>query len=282
MYLLEAVNPLHGLPKHWIQFLTAKYGVNMGGEKSTVEELTFDEETIKNTLKDNNILAIIGRKGGLPLFMIAKHEDKPTKFSIFDTSPKHGKFKSMEKGYYGYKKRETNDDYNMGEMMNVISSMVNDKDFSDVTIESITKDPERAKKIAHRSKLKNIIDPFESPGMIGYIKKPILSSKQRELIKKYAQKKIPELDKKVDNEINRLKNQIISTIDQALNKTIEEVKKGYSFSVDKKSLGEKITSQINISNLVKLAKGYSILNNIYSQEVTPGEITKQLKDLGLL
>ncbi len=160
--------------------------------------------------------------------------------------------------------------------------MVVDKDFSNVTIETITRDPVRGQKIESRGKLKNIVDPLVPSGYQSYNNKPFISPKQKELIKKYAATKRPKLDERVNKEIEVIKKRVAETIDSALAKTVDDVKKGYSFNVDKKSLGEKIVAQINLEPLRRLADAYSTLELNYNQEDTPGEIARKLKRLGLL
>lgn len=290
MFLYEAVNPLHGLPKHWIKYLTERfgkrpgyyYGKEMAGESSNVKELPqFDAPTIKNAFKDTGVIAIIGRKEGQPIFMIARHYDKSTKYLFFEVTPGHGQYYSRQTGYYSRGRKNKDDDYTLQEVIEIIERIIADKDFSNVTIETITNDPVRGQKIEDRGKLRNIIDPLEPTGYREYDKRPYVSRKQKELIKKYAAIKRPKLDQKVDKEIEIIKKKIMDTIDIALTKTIDDIKHGYSFSVDKKSIGEKIAAQLNLDPLRKLADAYSTLASSYSDDDTPGEVARKLKRLGL-
>jgi hypothetical protein len=291
MLLFEAVNPLHGLPKHWIKYLTERYGKQpgnyygkeMAGESSHVQELpSFDAATIRNAFKDSNVLAVIGRKEGMPLFMLVHHYDKTTKYQFFEVTPGRGRYDSRQTGYYsGRSSRDKNDDFTMPEIMEILEKMVVDKDFSNVTVETITKDPVRGEKIESRGKLRNIVDPLAPSGYQSYNNKPFISPKQKELIKKYAATKRPKLDERVNKEIEAIKKRVAETIDSALSKTVDSVKKGYTFSIDKKSLGEQITSQINLDNLKRLASAYSALQLNFSEEDTPGDVAQKLKQLGL-
>jgi hypothetical protein len=291
MFLYEAVNPLHGLPKHWIKYLTERYGKQPGyyygkelaGESSHVQELPkFDAPTIRNAFKDENVIAIIGRKEGEPLFMIVHHYEKITKYQIFEVTPGRGRYDSKMKGYYrGRSSRDKDDDYTMPEIMEILNQMVADKNFANVTVESITKDPVRGQKIEARGKLRSIVDPFAPESYDTYNKKPHASPKQKELIKKYAAAKHPKFDEKVNKEVEEIKKQVMQTIDAALVKTIQDVKKGYTFSIDKKTLGEQIVAKINLEPLRKLASAYSALQTSWGTEDKPGDVASKLKQLGL-
>lgn len=294
MYLFEAVNPLQGLPKHWIKYLAERFGRAefssagklLGGEGSKVKELAkFDTSNIKEALKDDNVLAVIGRMEADPLFMIAKHYKKSTRYLFFETKPGKGFYDTKSTDdYVNYGRRkgyDYNDDYSLQEIFQVLEKIKGDSDFSNITVESIAKDPKRSEKVDTRYKIKNIVDPYAVPGYKAYSDIPYATSKQKDIIKKYASIKRPKLDAKVDEEVKKIKERVASTIDAALVKTITNVKQGYSFSVDKRSLGEEILKQVNLSPLLKLADAYKALETTWSEEDKPGDVARKLKQLGL-
>lgn len=283
MYLFEAINPLVGLPRHWIAFLTEKYGKNaysnaeLAGEKSSVEELkTTNMWEVKDALKDENILAVIGRIEAKPFFMIAKDPQKQIKYLLFETLPGKGRYDSQS-SYIRYAK---SDSFTLNEILDIIKKLKGDEDFSTMTLEKISRDPERKGKAEVRTTLRNIKDPYISSGT-DYAKRPYTTPKQKEIIKKYAEKKFPNLNDKLSEEIEKLKKQAGHALEYTLASVIKDIKQGYSYSIDRKRIGESIASQLNTEGLQKLAKAYSVLITRYSSDIeTPGDIAKKFKKLG--
>jgi len=283
MLLYKAVNPLHRLPKHWIKYLAERYGKIIGyykelaGENSDVKELpTFDVPTIRNALKDDNVIAIIGRKEGEPIFMLTRHYEKSSKYMIFEVEPGRGKYNSKKSKYYA-----KNDDFTIQEIMDIIEEMIADKNFENITIETISIDTKRIQKAEYRTKLRSIIDPYQPIGYEPYDKRPLLTTKQRDLIKKYAEVKRPKLDKKLEEEIEKIKKKIIDNINQSLSSIENDIKKGYTYNITKRTIGDLISRNLDTTPLERLASAYGIFSLSYSSKDKPGDIANKLKLLDL-
>jgi hypothetical protein len=293
MYLYEAINPLQGLPKHWIKFLTEKhgkqlgstYGKDMAGENSHVEELrTTKIWEIKDVLKDDNILAVIGRLEAKPLFMAAKHDGSDRQYYMFEVTPSSGRHSSKSVRRYNTRSGRSPlvDHYSLKDVLSVIEELKGDTDFSGITFEKISKDPERGSKIEKRLISNKPTDPYESPGTTGYSKSPLTTPKQKEIIKKYGELKRKKLDIKVDEEIEKIKNQVVAAIPGALATAISSVKRGYSYNISNVSIAKEIAQKINIDNLTTLAQAYRTLELNYSDTTKPSDVAANLKKLGMI
>lgn len=283
--LNEAAGPLAGLPKHWIKYLTARYGrgypgYDMAGENSKTEKLPrFEEKFIKKALKDPANIAIIGKKEGQPLFMISRHDEKSTRFYFFEAEKGKGRHDSKGTGYYGGRRRgryHYADYYAIDEIMDIVDKMKGDKAFADLEIFAISKDPKRAEKISTRAKEKEVRDPLvgsHNP----YSDNP--SPAQVKRAKTYSDIKRPKLDARVQFEVNKVKAQVNDAIDKALEKAIADMKKGYSWSVSNKAIAADVANAINISGLARLAQAYSAIKGDYNPN--PAKMAKDLKQTGL-
>ena len=288
--IFEAAGPFAKLPKHWIKYLASRYGKGQGygqdmaGEHSIITPIKeFDPGKIKKALKDKNNLAIIGRVQGKPLFMIAQHYAQSTKFNIFETTPGEGHYESkgliVRRGGRRYR-IHVHDSYNINEVVDIIDKLFQEKqlDFSGLTIEAISKDPVRGGLVQQRRQSASIVDPLYTEPSRWSSSLP--SKSQLERGKKYAAIKRPKLDASVDVEKQKIKDQINNVIDGVLDNVIKDVKKGYTFSVDKKSFAEKMVYAIDLSGIQRLAKAYSALGSDYDRK-SPAEMARELKSTGL-
>jgi len=286
----EAAGALGGLPKHWIKYLAERYGkgaggVDMAGEKSIVTPIKrFDGGYVKKALKDENNIAVIGRYEGKPLFMIAKHDRTSSKFRIFEVTVGSGNYYAKGSTYYTGRRRRhshTADAYNMNEIIDVIDKMFTDNDDpSKLTVEAISKDPERASKIKTRREQKSPTDPLDQGPKPSY-GDPSPNAAQRKRSKDWANKKRPILDSKMDNEVKKMKDKINDVLDTSLEKVIADVKKGYSYGLSKEALGKAILAQVDLNPIIKLAQGYSTLGNDYNSNPVYKR-AKSLKQSGLI
>lgn len=287
--IFEAAGSLTGLPKHWIKYLAERrgkgtgYGRDLGGEHSVITPIeNFDPVKIRKALKDENNLAIIGKINNEPLFMIAPHYDFQTKYHFFETTPKEGYYDSFSKGIRSQSSkrsfnRRQQDSFTLNEVIDLVDQMIQNKndDFSDLTIEAISKDPERQEKIKQRVSSANIKDPLhaDSDSYWG-IKYPNISQRQR--AKKYAELKQPKLDARIETEKQKIKTQINSALDKIIDKVIDNVKRGYTFNVNKSAIATQLAKELNLSSLEQLTKAYSAIDTSYSSK-HPEEIYKELK-----
>lgn len=289
IFINEGAGPLSGLPKHWIQYLTQRYGKgyggnDMAGEKSIITPIKrFDGGYVKKALKDKNNIAVIGKTDGEPLFMIASHDNYQTKYRIFEVTKSEGTYNakgtSFRKG--GRRGRYvTRDAYTIGEIVDIIDKMFGDKDASNLTVEAISIDPERAGKIKSRREEKNPIDPLYQDAKPTYgDAAPNLAQKQR--ANKWADKKRPLLDAKMDAEVKKMKEKINSVLDTALDKAMIDVKKGRSYSINKETLGKAILAQVDLTPILNLSQAYSTLGNEYTSDPVYKR-AKTLKQSGLI
>jgi hypothetical protein len=279
--LHEAAGPLAGLPKHWTEFLTSRWGKpigqNMAGEHSqTIKLPKFDPKVIRKALKDENNLAVIGKKEGQPLFMISKH-DQGNKYYFFEAEKSEGMRGAKGMGYYsGRRRRHYNydDKYTLDEIISVVDAMKGDTTFDDLEIFAITKDPKRNEIIKGRQAAKSVQDPLEKGPYYSDV-----NPAQTERAKKYANIKRPKLDARIDSEGKRIKMQINNVVDEAIAKIIDNVKNGYTFSVSPSALASEIAKRIDFSRIQNLAQGYSAIRADFNAK--PAEMAQKLKRTGL-
>jgi predicted CoA-binding protein len=277
-----------GLPKHWITYLAYRYGKGHGygydyaGENSTITPLKkFDPNTIKKALKDATNIAVIGKKDGEPIFMIAPHDDKRNKFRIFEVTPGKGKFEAKGEQFYAGRRRRrsvTNDFFDMNQIIDIIDKMMQNQDFEDLTVEAISKDAERQELSLQRGTERQKVDPLQTnKPQWG---DPIPSVAQKARAKKYGDLKKPVLDKKLVIEIDKIKTQMGATLDKALENVIADIKRGYSFNISKEEIGKKLVAGINISGLQQLVQAYDAIKTDYSQD-QPYKMAQKLKNTGM-
>jgi len=289
----EGAGPLAGLPKHWIKFLTNKYdnkqyGKELAGEHSNFVKLKgegLNPGWIKHALKDTNNLAVIGKVDNEPIFMIAKGDTTTTKYNIFEVTKGQGRYDSKGLSYSrgggrGRRRYITSDSYTMNEIIDIIDKMSQGKSFENMEVYSISKDPERNKKVDTRLSQKAPIDPLYVKTPENRYSDPSPNVAQRERAKKYSSLKRPKIDAELDKEVDKIKDQVINVLDKAIEKFIQDVKNGYTFSVNKETLGRNITNAIDITGISKLAHAYSAIKTDYSSN-KPNEIAQELKKTGL-
>jgi len=284
--LNEAAGALAGLPKHWINFLVAKWGKgyssgDLAGEHSISTPLKyFDPGKIKKALKDKTNLAVIGKIDEQPIFMIAPHSYYNTKYYIFEVTKGEGS--NDAKGVRSHSGRrgrsKTSDAYTMNEVVDIIDKMLENQDFSGLKLEAISKDPEREKLVKQRQEYKRGEDPL-------YTEKtkwndPPPSIAQRKRSEAYASIKRPKLDARIDNEVNKMKSQISNVLDSALQEIIKKVKAGNTYDLDKQKLGQQIMAAVDVSGIQRLAAAYSAIDTRYSSD-QPYKVAKKLKQTGM-
>lgn len=279
--LNEAAGPLRGLPKHWITYLTARngktYGIDMAGEKSPVKELSeLSVKGIKTALKDKEMLAIIGRKDGAPVFMIAPHGGMTTKFRIFETEPGRGNYDSKGSTYWsGRRSRRTEDYYTAEQILDIVKDMLKDASLSGISVEVIGKDKAREEVFKQRRATNNVEDPlYTKPDQWGQA--PVTAAKSKRA-KKYTSLKKSKLDTKVDFEKQKLKTQIINALDEALDKAIMDMKNGYSWHMNADELSKDIMKNVNLRSIQALASQYSAVSGYGSDD--PYAVYKKLKEV---
>jgi len=282
----ESAGPLGGLPKHWIKYLAERWGkgggsYDLAGENSVVTPIKFDPNSIKKALKDENNIAVIGRKDGEPIFMIAPHNNYTSKFRIFETEPSKGSYEAKGTSYYtGQRRRsyKTSDSYSMNEIIDIIDKMMANQEFEDLTVEAISKDPLRAEKAKERNVAKQNTDPlFTNPSSYG---RGSITSAQKERAKKYGALKRPKLDARIDSEVKKIKDQLGTVLDQALIEVIDSIKKGYTYNVSKDTIARQIANKLDITGIQQLAKAYSAIKTDYASTY-PDDMAKELKRTGL-
>lgn len=280
--LFEGSEIFTGLPNHWIKFLVDRYGsgyfTGAAGEHSKVTKLKqFHPWQIRNALKDSDNIAVIGRIDNEPVFMITKHEDYATKYRIFEVSKDRGSFGSKK----DWNTSGRADSFTMNQIIGVIDEMLHNKTFENLTIESISKDPERAEIASKRSEHKKEQDPLEitkEKGYWGTVEHPSIS--QRERLKKYKELQELKLESKLKKQKAYIKSELNKHFDKAFDEIANNIRSGYTYNVDTRSLGQKLAKYIDVEELNKLAKAYSILDrSLYNKHIK--DVIKVIKDLNL-
>lgn len=289
--LFEGVGVLAGLPKHWIKYLANRwgkgynYGDKLAGEHSAITPIKggFDPGKIKKALKDPNNIGVIGRVEGKPLFMIVVHDSKTTKYRFFEVAKGEGYHDSKGVSSYGGRRsRRSNvaDSYNMNEVIDVADQLGQNLDLAKLTIEAISKDPEREELVKKRREYKNLPDDPLYQATPDRWSSPSPTIAQRKRAKKYAEIKRPALDARIDSEVQKIKDQMGAALDKALETMIKNVKEGNTYSVNKSNLASAIAGAINTYGIENLAKAYSAVNIKYSDKA-PLDVSRELKRTGL-
>ena len=163
-------------------------------------------------------------------------------------------------------------EYSVGGVIDFINKLI--EKGQKVEALNISKDKEREKKTNTRSQNWNDPDPLEK--IYGVNRGVSKSAKLR--FEKFEEKKRAEIDKKVDIEIEKFKEQILKNFDDAMEKLLSDMRKGYA-SVDAKSIGEKLLAGVNLDGIKRFKAAYDVISNPY-REIKPAEVLDQLKKLG--
>jgi hypothetical protein len=165
-------------------------------------------------------------------------------------------------------------EYNAGGLIDFIKKLTDAG--KKVEILNIYRDKPREKKSSERSKIRNDYDPLEVDAGSSYQRHASPSQKKR--FEKYEEKKRAEIDKKIDIETEKLKEQIISNFDKAIDDIVQQMRRGYA-TIDAKTIGEKILSGVNLDGMKRFAAAYEVIGNQY-RDIKPSETIQKLKQLG--
>jgi len=288
--LFESSKALSGLPKHWIKYLANRYGTgaiaDLAGKHSELIPLKkFEKGLVSKMVKDENNLAVIAKLDNAPIFMIAQHPEKSTKYLFFTTQEGKGYYDNFAHTYWGAGGRRgrgdrqtKKDDFLFDEIYQFISDMQKDMSFDDLQVYAITKDPHR-KKIGQERHIAHLVnkDPLEVPAKNDVTwHAPPMSVSQKERTQKYADSKKEKIDKRLDMEIQKIKVQISIELDNALSKITEDIRKGYTWKLDKKSMGQELLNKVNLDSISKLAELYKVLD-VRGSDKDAMEVIKKLR-----
>ena len=300
---LGNLKPFGDLPNEWRNLLLAP--LTFGGRESVVEELPLDADykIWLKKLKDDNLIFCIIKVDGKSRFMIKKIS--PNKFEVKDAKGEYSvkrKIQDEEKRTRDAERlareSKTNESTNPLKVSKINerryhyydSALVGQMSVPDLqkwlekeknqhpesTYQAflIFKDVNRAKKKSERWTRKNSNDdPLKSDD--GYYKK---SDKQRDRYEIYAEKKRAELDRQIDKVLDDFKQQLIDNFDKSIEKVVDDMRKGYSWNVDIKTIGEALLKGIDMAELKRFTQAYDAIEP--SGDYDSIKSAKKLKDLG--
>ena len=202
----------------------------------------------------------------------AANPSKSTTESI-SNPPKVEEILNERMGRHSYHDPANVGEYNAGGLIDFIKKLTDAG--KKVEVLNVYKDKPREKKSSERSKIRNEYDPLEKIGG-SYNRGSSLSQKKR--FEKYEEKKRAEIDKKIDIEVEKLKEQIIANFDTAIDDVVQQMRKGYA-TIDAKTIGEKILKGVNLDGMKRFAAAYEVIGNQY-RDIKPAETIQKLKQLG--
>jgi hypothetical protein len=303
------------MPKEWKTKLIQNY---RAGENSEVNTMDASETPAKLTkfLKDEGKIATILKVDGKTKYYIEKKS--PQKFEVMDADEEHSiraprRKREQEARDAEWKRQEderaaryaaanpkpttesisnplkSNEvlnerrrgewhdpaligEYNTAGLLDFIKKLVDAG--KKVELLNIFKDVAREKKGQIRRNAP--VDPLERKEGNNYDRG--VSPAARKRFEKFEEKKRAQIDKKVDIEIEKFKEQILANFDKAMEDILQQMRKGYG-SIDAKSIGEKLLGGVDLNGLKRFQAGYEIISNQY-RDIKPKEILDQLKKLG--
>jgi hypothetical protein len=304
---LGSLKPFEDIPKEWKQRLLGDKasGYRLGGENSKVIELPIDADykTVLKNLKEDSLVFAIIKQDGQSRYMIEKIS--PNKFNVKRADGEYSvrtakrkeeeaareaerlkreqpKNESLISERWGRSSRRSGGGYDssmIGEMsvpdlQKWMAKLQVEKPESKFQLFLIFKDVKRTEKVSQRGKIKQIEDPLVKPS--DYYS----SRTQKHRYEIFAEKKRAKIDKQVDQVIDDLKQQITDNFDVAIEKVLSDMRKGYSWNVDAKTIGEKLMSGINLTKLIKFAEAYDAVEPDSGGTKNPNDAAKKLKKLG--
>jgi len=258
------------LPNQIIRRMTSSGGWGSAGRDSEVEII----EVPKDPKKFSSVLKTDFRGGvitvdGIPKYFFKRESER--KFELYDLDSirkyeddeykrkKERKERERqrelerqnenlnERGYHNYQPGLKGSYSGQG-----LSEFIQGLD-GDVTVELIRGDKKRGETQKERSKARQENPDPLKPGDIGWSHSS-LSQQQR--YKRYSTKKRLGIDKKVDDEKEKLKKSVMDNFDSVLDDIIDDLRKGYAWKANKEDIGKSLLNGIDISSFARLAKAY--------------------------
>lgn len=283
---LGTLKPFKDIPEEWKKKLlhSASYR-GMGGEHSIVKEIPSeaDYKTLLKGLKDDNLIMAIIKKDGISSFMLEK--TSPNKFEVRRADQEHSiivKKREAEKkareaqekknesfnppkvheinerrGYHHYDSAKEGE-MSVPQIQEWLEKQKKQYPNSTYQIFLIFADTQRGKKRQERQDIRNIVDPYAGTPETRTTNKEF-SRKQKERYDLFAEKKRAELDKELDRVLDDFKQQLIDNFDKSMEKIIYDMRRGYSWNVDIKQIGEAILKGVDITELKKFTEAYDAI-----------------------
>ena len=102
---------------------------------------------------------------------------------------------------------------------------------------------------------------------------------QRSRYEIFAEKKRAEIDKKFDTVLDDFKKQLINNFDQAMEKVVDDMRRGFSWNITSEEIGKRIMKGIDMTDLKKFTEAYDVIEpDSYKPDAV--EASKKLKKLG--
>jgi hypothetical protein len=295
---LGTLKPFSDIPEEWKDRLlkTASW-TGMGGENSKVMELSSDSDykTLLKNLKDDNLIIAIIKKDGVSEYMIEKIS--PNKFKVRRAEGEYSIKQAKEQkaredtqksneSINPPKADEINErlrrsyydsadvgDMSVPQLQEWLDHQKKENPNSKYQIFLIFADIERGKKRQGRMELRNIQDPLE----VGqnYHEK---TRSQKERYEIFSEKKRAQLDKQLDKVLDDFKQQLVNNFDKSIEKIVSDMRKGYSWNLDVKSIGEALLKDVNMAELKKFTAAYDAIGPYRDPDSV--KAVKELKKLG--
>ena len=283
-----------GLPEEWIVSLFGdkrNSGREVGRDSEIEKIIDFKNyKILLKALKQDDFKAALVTIKGIIEYMITSIS--PNKFLVYSAKKTDSRKKQVIKEYgeieyisilnerHGGRSRRPSyrsyEDGQYAEMSVPDISKFLEKIESEGSIEFfiIKKDLDRFKLSRERYQTKSISDPlYKEPD--DYYNRASLSQNKRQRL--YGEKKKAELDKEIDDVIDKLKEKVIENIDTALEKTLEDIRKGYTWNIDPDAIGKSILKGVSLSGLKRFGEAYKAI-----VDLNPVESSKKLKQLNFL
>ncbi len=298
---LGTLKPFSDIPKEWKDKLLKT--ASKGGENSKVLELSTDADykTLLKNLKDESLIIAIIKKDGKSEFMLERDPQTPSKFKVRKGNDEYSfKQKQREKAREAeILAREKNESLNppkigeINERMRVhggydaanvgkmsvteiqkwLERQKKENPNSKYQIFLIFADAEREKKRRERMKVRDIEDPL---ALSSYHYEKTGAQKERYEI--FAEQKRAQLDKQLDKVLDDFKQQLVDNFDKSMENIIDDMRRGYSCSLDIKSIGEALLKGVNMTELKKFNAAYDAIEP--HGDPDSAKAAKELKKLG--
>lgn len=257
------------LPKEWIRDLIVTGGsYYSAGPESEMETVNIKEPyEIKRAFDKENVEAIFIKIEGEWKYYVKKISTR--KYGVTDRDDTEEYAKKDQYGRRHISGRVSFLEYSRPG----IEEWLQDKDIEEAI--AVYLDVERRKKASKRAKLRDIKDPLEQPSDQWSSQ---LSPRQKARKEKYIEVKKPKLERGLEKTIQNIRRQLMDNFDEAIEKNIDDIRKGYDWYSSKEEIGKSILKGINLKDFQRFAKAYSILRNEYKD---PMDLTRALKKIGI-
>ncbi len=272
-YLSQSLNEDLGtlkkfdLPKDWIQILL-KGGIMIGRESNLIDINFTDSIEIKKIF-DNDDIRVVFLKTKEDGWRYMIKRETPRKYQIYDKHlTRDWILKNKPSPGYKFKRLGLLKEIRRSELDSFI------KHVNVIDAQAIEIDMQRREKRRKRSDyVYKDVDPLATDDT--WMDKLTPAQKARK--EKYGKLKEPRLEMGLEQEVKKMKKQLIDNFENAIEKNIKDIKKGYNWAGTRDKIGNALLKGLSLEDFQKYVDAYDVLKHDYKDATDLASTLKHRK-----